>query len=88
MEVIDYLKTPPTKEELRALLVLLGMKAEGLVRKGEDIFKAQFAGRSLSEEGWLEALVTHPILMERPIVVLGDRAVVARPPEKVLELLD
>ena len=87
MEVVDYLKTPPIKEELRSLLVMLGMKAEDLLRKGEDLFKAQFAGQSLGEEAWLEALVAHPILMERPIVVHGKRAVVARPPERVLELL-
>lgn len=87
LEVVDYLRTPPTQEELRALLTLLGMRAEALVRKGEDVFRDHYAGRSLTEEEWLEALVAHPILMERPIVVYGNRAVVARPPELALELL-
>lgn len=87
LEVIDYLKTPPTREELRALLALLGMQAEALVRKGEAVFKELYAGRRLTETEWLDALVAYPILMERPIVVFGHRAVVARPPEKVLELL-
>jgi arsenate reductase len=87
-EVIDYLRTPPGKEELRGLLKKLGMKPEELVRRGEEVFKAQYAGKNLSDEQWLEALVAHPILIERPIVVRGARAVIGRPPEKVLELLD
>ncbi|HMV17316.1 MAG TPA: arsenate reductase (glutaredoxin) [Zoogloea sp.] len=85
--IIEYLKTPPTREELAAVLAALGMRAEDLVRKGEDVFKATFKGRTLSEDEWLDALVAHPILIERPIAVRGARAVVGRPPEKVLELL-
>jgi arsenate reductase len=87
-EHIDYLKTPPDKEELRHLLQLLGIKPEALVRKSEAVFKTQYAGRTLSDEEWLEALASHPILIERPIVVRGDKAVIGRPTEKVLELLD
>lgn len=86
-EIVEYLKTPPSKEELRALLKKLGMKPEEIVRKGEDVFKEQYAHRTLSSEEWLNALEAHPILIERPIVVRGNKAVVARPPEKVLELL-
>ena len=86
-EVVEYLQTPPSKEELRALLKKLGMKPVELVRQGEAEFKAHYAGRTLTDEEWLDAMVAHPILIERPIVVCGDRAVVARPPEKVLELL-
>lgn len=86
--VIDYLKTPPDKVELRSLLKKLGMKPEALVRKGEEVFKANYAGKTLSDEDWLDALVAHPILIERPIVVRGDKAVIGRPTEKVLELLD
>ena len=86
-EVVEYLKTPPSRDELAAVLAKLGMTAEALVRKGEDIYKAEFKGRSLTEAEWLDALVAHPVLIERPIVVCGDRAVIGRPPEKVLELL-
>lgn len=86
-EVVEYLKTPPSKEELRSLLKKLGMQPVEIVRKGEDIFKEQYAHRTLSAEEWLDALVTHPILIERPIVVRGNKAVVARPPEKALALL-
>jgi arsenate reductase len=87
-EVIDYLKTPPKQDELRGLLKKLGMRADELVRRGEPVFKENYAGRTLSDEQWLDALVAHPILIERPIVVRGSRAVIGRPPEKVLELLD
>jgi len=87
-EVIDYLKTPPSQDELRGLLKKLGMKPEELVRRGEAVFKENYAGRTLSDEQWLVALVAHPILIERPIVVCGARAVIGRPPEKVLELLE
>lgn len=86
-EVVEYLKTPPSRDELAAVLAKLGLTAEALVRKGEDIYKAEFKGRSLTEAEWLDALVAHPVLIERPIVVCGERAVIGRPPEKVLELL-
>ena len=86
-EVIDYLKTPPDRAELRSLLKKLGMKPEQLVRRGEEAFKEHYAGKTLNDEQWLDALVAYPILIERPIVVRGDKAVIGRPPEKVRELL-
>ncbi|MFZ4539106.1 arsenate reductase (glutaredoxin) [Propionivibrio sp.] len=87
-EVIDYLRTPPNKEELRGLLTKLGIKPAELVRRGEEVFKELYAGKTMSDEDWLEALAAHPILIERPIVVCGAKAVIGRPTEKVLELLD
>ncbi len=87
VEVVNYLQTPPTKEELRDLALKLGLAPSELVRRGEAVFKEHFAGRALSEEQWLEALAAHPILLERPILVRGERAVIGRPPERVLELL-
>jgi len=86
-ELIEYLVTPPTKEELRNLLLKLGMKPLELIRTGETIFWEKYAGCTLSDEEWLDAMVAHPILIERPVVVRGNKAVVARPPEKVLSLL-
>ena len=86
--IVEYLKTPPSLDELRTVLQKLGMKASELVRRGEEEYKQHYAGRTLTEDEWLDALIEHPILIERPIVVRGDRAVVGRPPEKVLELLD
>ena len=85
--IIEYLKTPPTKEELRAILKKLGMKAEQIVRKGEPVFKEKVAGKSLTDDQWLDVLAKNPILIERPIVVRGAAAVIGRPPERVRELL-
>ncbi len=86
-EIVEYLKTPPTKEELRDILRKLGMKPHELVRKGEAIYKEHFKGKELTDEEWLDALVQYPKLIERPIVVDGERAVIGRPPENVLALI-
>ena len=86
-EIVEYLKTPPTRETLRGLLRKLGIKPEQLVRKGEEVYKQKFAGRALTDEQWLDALAKNPILIERPIVVKGAKAVIGRPPENVLSLL-
>ena len=85
--IVEYLKTPPDKAALQEITKMLGVNAEQIVRKGEDTFKQNFAGRALSEDQWLEALVRHPVLIERPIVVKGTQAVLGRPPENVLDLL-
>lgn len=86
-KIVEYLTTPPSKTELQDLLQKLGMKPEEIVRKGEEIYKTNYQGKQLSDDQWLDALIEHPILMERPIVISGARAVIGRPPEKVLELL-
>jgi arsenate reductase len=85
--VVDYLKHPPTAAELKVLLRKLGMKAEQLLRKGEELYQAKWVAKELTETEWIDVLVKHPILIERPIVVLGDRAALGRPPEQVLTLL-
>jgi arsenate reductase (glutaredoxin) len=89
--VIEYLKMPPSVAELKALLGKLKLKPSELVRKGEDVYKETF-GDSLSAAGptdaqILAAMVKHPVLIERPILVRGERAVIGRPPENVLTLL-
>lgn len=86
--VVEYLKTPPSRDELRGLLRKLGMKASELVRRNEAVYKENYAGQALDEDAWLDALVEHPILIERPIVIRGKRAVLGRPPEKILELFE
>lgn len=86
-EVVKYLENIPTKAELRSILSCLGLKPENLVRKNEAIWKENYRNRLLSDEDILEAMITHPKLIERPIVVNGNRAVIGRPPEKISELL-
>ena len=86
-EVIEYLKTPPTPGELKALLQKLELEANQLVRKGETIWKTQFKGKDLTESEILSAMAQYPKLIERPIVVKGSRAILGRPPENVRDLL-
>ena len=87
-KVVRYLETPPSAAELRDLLGKLGVNARQLLRSGEDDYKALGLGdASLSEAQLIDAMVQQPKLIERPILVKGDKAVIGRPPEKVLELL-
>ena len=86
IQVVEYLKTAFDKIELTNLLKKLEMKAEELVRKGEPDFKENYKGKTLSENDWIHAMLKFPKLIERPIIVFGDKAVVARPTEKINEL--
>jgi len=87
VEIIEYTKTPLTEVELAALIVQLGIKPKDLVRKGEELYKTKFADRKLTPKQWIKAMIQHPELMERPIVVKGDQAVIGRPPSLIIELL-
>jgi arsenate reductase len=69
------------------VLKKLNMQASQIIRKGEQIYKDNFKGKELSEEEWLDALVQYPKLIERPIVIKDDKAVLGRPPENVLDLI-
>jgi arsenate reductase (glutaredoxin) len=86
-EVIEYLKTPPTEAEIREILQKLNMKASEIVRKGEEIYKREFAGKEYSDSEWVRILAENPILIERPIIINGDKAVIGRPVERILEIL-
>lgn len=87
-DVVLYLDNPPSATALKGLLQQLGISPRELLRKGEDAYKElQLSDTSLSDKQLIEAMVKHPKLIERPIVVNGDRAVLGRPPENVLELL-
>ena len=86
-ETIEYLKTPLTKDELKELLFKLNIPAIELIRKGEAKFIENYQGRDLSEEEWIDAMIRFPILIQRPIVVKGDKAIIGRPIEKVIDLL-
>ncbi|MGC5704221.1 arsenate reductase (glutaredoxin) [Pseudomonas sp. NFXW11] len=86
--LVRYLETPLNAAQLRSLLAKLGLGARQLLRTGEDEYKAlNLADSSLSEEQLIDAMVQHPKLMERPILEAGNKAIIGRPPEKVLEIL-
>ncbi len=86
--IVLYLETPPDAGQLRDVLNKLGISARQLLRTGEDDYKTlNLADQSLSDDALVDAMVAHPKLIERPILVAGDKAVIGRPPENVLELL-
>ena len=85
--IVEYLKSPPSAAELARIVKQLGIAPEALVRRGEDVYKSKYAGRTLSDAEWIKAMVADPVLIERPIVVASGRAAIGRPPERVLELL-
>src|SRR5690606_41338539 len=85
--IVEYIETPPDSATLSALLQQLGMNARDLIRRGEDIYKElELDNPDLSEAELVQAMVDYPRLIERPIVIRDGKAIVARPPEKVLEL--
>ena len=87
-EIIEYLKTPPTIAELKSLLAKLGLKPRELLRTKEPEYKAAGLNNpELSDAEIMRAMVDHPKLIERPIVVHGNKAMLGRPPERVLEIL-
>lgn len=87
-ELVFYLDTPPDAAQLRELLGLLGLPARALLRTGEPEYAALgLADASLGDDALIAAMAAHPRLIERPVFEHGGRAVVARPPERVLELL-
>jgi len=87
-EIIDYMKNPLSKIELIELLKKLKMNATDLVRKSEPVFVKKFDGKILTDEEWLDAMIEHPILIERPIFINGEKAVIGRPAEGLFEILD
>jgi arsenate reductase len=88
LEIIDYLEDPPTPEELKRIVAMLGVTARDLLRTTEQVYKdADLDDDSLSDEEIIEAICEYPALLQRPIVVAGDRAVIGRPPSKVLEII-
>ena len=87
VHLIDYLKNPPDAAQLSALIGKLGIVPEALLRKGEPVYAEKYAGRTLSSSQAIAAMVEDPILIERPIAVRGDRAVIGRPTEALERLL-
>jgi arsenate reductase len=86
VEIIEYLDIPPSFDELKSTIQILGMSPEELLRKNEAVYKEQFKGKTYTDDEWIKIMIEHPKLIERPIVVDGKKAVLGRPPENVLNL--
>jgi arsenate reductase len=87
-EVVEYLKTPPDKKTLKQILKMLGLEPRDLMRKKESEYKQnQLDDPNLTREQLIDAMLAHPKLIERPIVIKDGKAAIGRPPEKVLEIL-
>lgn len=86
-EIIDYINNPLTFEELEQVIGSLGIMPIELVRKNESIWKENYKNKELSNEEIIKAMVAHPKLIERPIVLKGTRAVIGRPPDTINSIL-
>jgi len=87
VEIIEYLKSIPSVDELKDLLMKLNKKPQDILRKGEAIFKEKFKGMNFTDDEWIDIMLENPKLIERPIVIKEYKAILGRPPENVLELL-
>ena len=88
VEIVEHLDNPPTGHQLKRILSLLNYQPIDLIRRGEDVFSAlNLDGPTTTEDQLVSAMIANPILIERPIVLCGNRAIIGRPPEQVLDLL-
>lgn len=86
--IVEYLKTPPTTDELKTIIDQLGITPRDLLRKGEAIYKELgLADTALSDDALIEAMCANPKLIERPIVIKDGKAKIGRPPESVLDIV-
>jgi len=86
-DVVEYLNNPPNAAELDQILIKLGKEPIDIMRSGEDEFKTHVKGNTLSRHEAIALMVAYPKMIERPIVVNGDKAAIGRPPENVLNIL-
>lgn len=86
-EIVKYLENTPSEEELKEIIKLLNISPIQLVRKNEQIWKDNFKGKELSDSEVIKAMVDNPKLIERPIVINGNKAVIGRPPETIKEII-
>lgn len=85
--IVKYLDEVPSRESFVKLLQKLNLKPQDILRKGEKVFKEKLKGLDMNDDEWIDIMLENPKLIERPIFVVGNKAVVGRPPERVLELL-
>ncbi|MEE9372170.1 MAG: arsenate reductase (glutaredoxin) [Saprospiraceae bacterium] len=86
-KIREYLKEVPTADEIEELLTILGIDAVDLVRTSEQIYKDEYKHKKMSKVAWIEAMIEHPKLIQRPILIANGKAIIGRPPERILDIL-
>lgn len=86
-EIIEYLKSIPSAEDLKKLLNKLHLKPAEIIRRSESVFKEKFKGKNFSDDEWIKIIREYPILIERPIVARRNKAIICRPPERLNEII-
>jgi arsenate reductase len=87
VEIVEYLKDAPGAKTIKEIVKMIGIKPEDLVRKNEQLYKDNFSGKKFSDSEWIKILSENPILIERPIIIKDGKAVIGRPPVKVMDLI-
>jgi arsenate reductase len=86
-EVIDYISNPLNATELNEIIIILGISPIDLIRRNEAVWKLEYKGKQWSDQELIKAMVSHPRLIERPIVIHKNKGIIGRPNEKILEIL-
>ncbi len=87
VQIIEYLKEAPTRAELEMLLAKLNLRPHAIIRTGEQIYKERFKGKNFNDDEWIDIILEFPKLIERPIVIRGNKAVIGRPFDNVVDLV-
>src|SRR5688572_7766884 len=87
IETVEYLVETPTQGQLKEIIRMLGIKPEELVRKKEPLYKEKYEGKKITGAQWIKILNQNPILIERPIIINGDKAIIGRPVERIIEFV-
>jgi arsenate reductase len=85
LEVREYLKYPPTEDEIKEVLSMMNQTPTYILRKKDKVFKEMFEGKELSDEEWIKAMSHHPSIIERPIVIANGKSYLARPSQEFID---
>jgi arsenate reductase len=87
IEIVEYLKNTPKKKDLKDLLMKLDLKPLDIIRTNEPVFEKKFKNKKFTDAEWIQIIIENPVLLQRPIVIDGYKAIIGRPVERVVELL-
>jgi len=87
VEIVEYLKVIPSVEELKMILMKLNLRPKEIIRTSEAVYKEKFKTSNFNDDEWIKIMIEYPKLIERPIVVKGNKAILGRPPENVFDLI-